>query len=102
MEPGTAVNTTVATVVNTDIDTDIDTAVDAAINTDTTPCCPVPHSSLVEAALVAQDTVVCCLLDAAGEWRLCVWRGWGSQQFQLFYQSLEELGTMEVGMRRRR
>ncbi|XP_032906424.1 leucine-rich repeat serine/threonine-protein kinase 1 [Amblyraja radiata] len=59
-------------------------------------------SSLVEAALVAQDTVVCCLLDAAGEWRLCVWRGWGSQQFQLFYQSLEELGTMEVGMRRRR
>ncbi|XP_078283417.1 leucine-rich repeat serine/threonine-protein kinase 1 [Rhinoraja longicauda] len=59
-------------------------------------------SSLVSAAVVARDTVVSCLLDEAGDWRLCVWRGWGSQQFQLFYQSLETLGTMEVSSRRRR
>ncbi|XP_051896567.1 leucine-rich repeat serine/threonine-protein kinase 1 isoform X2 [Pristis pectinata] len=59
-------------------------------------------STLVEAAVVAKDTVVCCFRDEIGDWRLCVWRGWGSQEFELFYQSFEELGRMEVSMRRRR
>ncbi|XP_059808596.1 leucine-rich repeat serine/threonine-protein kinase 1 isoform X2 [Hypanus sabinus] len=60
------------------------------------------ESTLVEAAVVAKDTVVCCFRDDVGDWRLCLWRGWGSQEFELFYQSFEELGRMEVSMRKRR
>uniref|UniRef100_UPI00398E8825 leucine-rich repeat serine/threonine-protein kinase 1 n=1 Tax=Pristiophorus japonicus TaxID=55135 RepID=UPI00398E8825 len=57
---------------------------------------------LVEAAVVAKDTVVCCIRNESRECCLCMWRGWGSPEFELFYQSYEELGRMEVSMRRRR
>ncbi|XP_067827754.1 leucine-rich repeat serine/threonine-protein kinase 1 [Heptranchias perlo] len=58
------------------------------------------HGALVEAVVVAKDTVVCCLRNETREWCLCVWRGWGSREFELFYQSYEELGRLEVSMRR--
>lgn len=58
--------------------------------------------SLEEAAVVAHDTVVCGFLSANMEWSLCVWRGWGSQELDVFYMSYEELGRLETDMRRRR
>ncbi|CAF95957.1 unnamed protein product, partial [Tetraodon nigroviridis] len=55
-----------------------------------------------EAALVAHDTVVCGFLKPDMEWSLCVWRGWGSHELEVFYKSYEELGRLETDMRRRR
>uniref|UniRef100_H3CMJ3 non-specific serine/threonine protein kinase n=1 Tax=Tetraodon nigroviridis TaxID=99883 RepID=H3CMJ3_TETNG len=66
---------------------------------------PPSYSSLgilQEAALVAHDTVVCGFLKPDMEWSLCVWRGWGSHELEVFYKSYEELGRLETDMRRRR
>ncbi|KAM3876631.1 leucine-rich repeat serine/threonine-protein kinase 1 [Diretmus argenteus] len=57
---------------------------------------------LEEAALVAKDTVVCGFRKENMEWCLCVWRGWGCSELEVFYQSYEELGRMETSMRKRR
>ncbi|XP_038602280.1 leucine-rich repeat serine/threonine-protein kinase 1 isoform X2 [Tachyglossus aculeatus] len=61
-----------------------------------------PHGALVEAAVVAKDTVVCCFENENMEWCLAVWRGWGAREFEVFYQSYEELGRLETCMRKRR
>ncbi|XP_068587263.1 leucine-rich repeat serine/threonine-protein kinase 1 isoform X1 [Cebidichthys violaceus] len=58
--------------------------------------------TLEEAALVAKDTVVCGFHKENMEWCLCVWRGWGCRELEVFYQSYEELGRLETGMRKRR
>ncbi|XP_064192700.1 leucine-rich repeat serine/threonine-protein kinase 1 isoform X1 [Anguilla rostrata] len=60
------------------------------------------HGTLVEAALVAKDTVVCGFCNENMEWCLAVWRGWGARELEVFYQSYEELGRLETSMRRRR
>ncbi|CAK6975851.1 leucine-rich repeat serine/threonine-protein kinase 1 [Scomber scombrus] len=57
---------------------------------------------LEEAVLVAKDTVVCGFHKKNMEWCLCVWRGWGCHELEVFYQSYEELGHMETSMRKRR
>ncbi|XP_070704804.1 leucine-rich repeat serine/threonine-protein kinase 1 [Pempheris klunzingeri] len=57
---------------------------------------------LEEAALVANDTVVCGFHNENMEWCLCVWRGWGCHELEVFYQSYEELGRLETSMRKRR
>lgn len=57
---------------------------------------------LEEAALVAKDTVVCGFHKENMEWCLCVWRGWGCHELEIFYQSYEELGRLETSMRKRR
>ncbi|XP_076011527.1 leucine-rich repeat serine/threonine-protein kinase 1 isoform X2 [Genypterus blacodes] len=57
---------------------------------------------LEEAALVAKDTVVCGFHKENMEWCLCVWRGWGCSELEVFYKSYEELGRMESCMRKRR
>lgn len=57
---------------------------------------------LEEAALVAKDTVVCGFRKENMEWCLCVWRGWGCHELEVFYQSYEELGRLETSMRKRR
>ncbi|KAK2919616.1 leucine-rich repeat serine/threonine-protein kinase 1 isoform X1 [Channa argus] len=57
---------------------------------------------LEEAALVAKDTVVCGFHKKNMDWCLCVWRGWGSHELEVFYQSYEELGRLETSMRKRR
>lgn len=51
---------------------------------------------------MAQDTVVCGFQRETGEWSLCVWRGWGGTELELFYQSYEELGHLETSMRKKR
>ncbi|KAM8762163.1 leucine-rich repeat serine/threonine-protein kinase 1 [Acanthopagrus schlegelii] len=58
--------------------------------------------TLKEAALVAKDTVVCGFQKENTEWCLCVWRGWGSHELEVFYQSYEELSRLETSMRKRR
>uniref|UniRef100_A0A8C8SSW1 non-specific serine/threonine protein kinase n=1 Tax=Pelusios castaneus TaxID=367368 RepID=A0A8C8SSW1_9SAUR len=58
--------------------------------------------ALVEAAIVAKDTVVCCFENEHREWCLAVWRSWGTREFDVFYQSYEELGRLEACMRKRR
>ncbi|XP_054999231.1 leucine-rich repeat serine/threonine-protein kinase 1 [Sorex araneus] len=58
--------------------------------------------ALVDAAVVAKDTVVCGFQDESSEWILAVWRGWGSRDFAIFYSSYEELGRLEACPRRRR
>uniref|UniRef100_A0A8C9V6H9 non-specific serine/threonine protein kinase n=1 Tax=Scleropages formosus TaxID=113540 RepID=A0A8C9V6H9_SCLFO len=58
--------------------------------------------TLVEAALVAKDTVVCGFCNENMEWCLAVWRGWGARELEVFYQSYEELGRLETSMRKRR
>ncbi|XP_066557623.1 leucine-rich repeat serine/threonine-protein kinase 1 isoform X2 [Amia ocellicauda] len=60
------------------------------------------HGMLVEAAVVAKDTVVCGFRNENMEWCLAVWRGWGAREFEIFYQSYEELGRLEISMRKRR
>ncbi|XP_019333124.1 leucine-rich repeat serine/threonine-protein kinase 1 isoform X2 [Alligator mississippiensis] len=60
------------------------------------------HGALVEAAVVARDTVVCCFENETAEWCLAVWRSWGARDFDVFYQSYEELGRLEACMRKRR
>uniref|UniRef100_A0A3Q0QPY8 non-specific serine/threonine protein kinase n=1 Tax=Amphilophus citrinellus TaxID=61819 RepID=A0A3Q0QPY8_AMPCI len=57
---------------------------------------------LKEAALVAQDTVVCGFQKENMEWCLCVWRAWGCSELEVFYQSYEELGRFETSVRKRR
>ncbi|MGH0153992.1 UNVERIFIED_CONTAM: hypothetical protein FKN15_000672 [Acipenser sinensis] len=59
------------------------------------------RGGLVEAAVVAKDTVVCGFQNENMEWCLAVWRGWGAREFEIFYQSYEELGKLEIGMRKR-
>ncbi|KAH0620056.1 hypothetical protein JD844_014594 [Phrynosoma platyrhinos] len=58
--------------------------------------------SLVDAAVLAKDTVVCCFKNEAMECCLAVWRSWGAKDFDIFYQSYEELGRLEACMRKRR
>ncbi|XP_076879110.1 leucine-rich repeat serine/threonine-protein kinase 1 isoform X2 [Brachyhypopomus gauderio] len=57
--------------------------------------------ALVEAALVAKDTVVCGFRKENMAWCLAVWRAWGGCELELFYQSYEELGRLETSMRKR-
>lgn len=57
---------------------------------------------LVDAAVVAKDTVVCGFANENTEWCLAVWRGWGAREFDIFYQSYEELGRLEACTRKRR
>uniref|UniRef100_A0A8C9ES71 non-specific serine/threonine protein kinase n=1 Tax=Pavo cristatus TaxID=9049 RepID=A0A8C9ES71_PAVCR len=61
-----------------------------------------PYGTLVDAALVAKDTVVCCFQNENTEWCLAVWRGWSARDFDVFYQAYEELGRLETCMRKRR
>uniref|UniRef100_A0A8C7ANZ7 Leucine-rich repeat serine/threonine-protein kinase 1 n=1 Tax=Neovison vison TaxID=452646 RepID=A0A8C7ANZ7_NEOVI len=61
-----------------------------------------PHGVLVDAAVVAKDTVVCGFENENTEWCLAVWRGWGTREFDIFYQSYEELGRLEACTRKRR
>uniref|UniRef100_G1QJY7 Leucine-rich repeat serine/threonine-protein kinase 1 n=1 Tax=Nomascus leucogenys TaxID=61853 RepID=G1QJY7_NOMLE len=61
-----------------------------------------PHGVLVDAAVVAKDTVVCTFENENTEWCLAVWRGWGAREFDIFYQSYEELGRLEACTRKRR
>uniref|UniRef100_A0AAR2LAM3 non-specific serine/threonine protein kinase n=1 Tax=Pygocentrus nattereri TaxID=42514 RepID=A0AAR2LAM3_PYGNA len=63
---------------------------------------PGVQHTLVEAALVAKDTVVCGFRNENMAWCLAVWRGWGGRELELFYQSYEELGRLETSMRKRR
>ncbi|XP_015198818.2 leucine-rich repeat serine/threonine-protein kinase 1 isoform X2 [Lepisosteus oculatus] len=60
------------------------------------------HGVLMEAAVVAKDTVVCGFRNENMEWCLAVWRGWRGREFEIFYQSYEELGRLENSMRKRR
>lgn len=60
------------------------------------------RGALVDAAVVAKDTVVCGFQDEGGEWCLAVWRGWGARDFDIFFQAFEELGRLEAGGRKRR
>ncbi|XP_042331231.1 leucine-rich repeat serine/threonine-protein kinase 1 isoform X2 [Sceloporus undulatus] len=60
------------------------------------------YGSLVDAAVLAKDTVVCCFKNEAMECCLAVWRSWGAKDFDIFYQSYEELGRLEACMRKRR
>ncbi|KAG9352285.1 hypothetical protein JZ751_020698 [Albula glossodonta] len=60
------------------------------------------YGTLVEAALVAKDAVVCGFRNENMEWCLAVWRGWGARELEIFYQSYEELGRLETSMRKRR
>jgi leucine-rich repeat kinase 1 len=57
---------------------------------------------LADAAVVAKDTVVCGFENENTEWCLAVWRGWGAREFDIFYQSYEELGRLEACTRKRR
>ncbi|NWV36007.1 LRRK1 kinase, partial [Grantiella picta] len=61
-----------------------------------------PYGTLVDAALVAKDTVVCCFENENTERCLAVWRGWSARDFDIFYQAYEELGRLETCMRKRR
>ncbi|XP_037001810.2 leucine-rich repeat serine/threonine-protein kinase 1 isoform X1 [Artibeus jamaicensis] len=61
-----------------------------------------PWGALVDAAVVAKDTVVCGFENEDMEWCLAVWRGWGTREFDVFYQSFEELGRLEACTRKRR
>ncbi|XP_012867565.1 PREDICTED: leucine-rich repeat serine/threonine-protein kinase 1 isoform X1 [Dipodomys ordii] len=60
-----------------------------------------PHGVLVDAAVISKETVVCCFENEASEWCLAVWRGWGAKEFDIFYQSYEELGRLEATRKRR-
>ncbi|XP_004593208.2 leucine-rich repeat serine/threonine-protein kinase 1 [Ochotona princeps] len=61
-----------------------------------------PHGALLDAAVVAKDTVVCGFVNEQAEWCLAVWRGWGAREFDIFYQSCEGLARLEACPRRRR
>nr|XP_061819726.1 leucine-rich repeat serine/threonine-protein kinase 1 isoform X2 [Nerophis lumbriciformis] len=66
---------------------------------------PVSSSSLgtlVEAGLVAKETVVCGFQSAEAAWSVCAWRAWDSRRLDVFYRTSEELGRMESSVRRRR
>ncbi|XP_054625561.1 leucine-rich repeat serine/threonine-protein kinase 1 isoform X3 [Dunckerocampus dactyliophorus] len=57
---------------------------------------------LVEAGLVAKETVVCAFQNADAVWSVCAWRAWDSRQLDVFYRTSEELGRVESSVRRRR
>uniref|UniRef100_A0A8C2DDC5 non-specific serine/threonine protein kinase n=1 Tax=Cyprinus carpio TaxID=7962 RepID=A0A8C2DDC5_CYPCA len=61
-----------------------------------------PGVTLMEAALVAKDTVVCGFRKENMAWCLAVWRSWGGRELELFYQGYEELGRLESSLRKRR
>ncbi|XP_066094861.1 leucine-rich repeat serine/threonine-protein kinase 1 isoform X2 [Saccopteryx bilineata] len=61
-----------------------------------------PRGVLMDAAVVAKDRVVCAFENENTEWCLAVWRGWGTREFEVFYQSCEELGRLEACTRKRR
>ncbi|XP_048338175.1 leucine-rich repeat serine/threonine-protein kinase 1 isoform X2 [Sphaerodactylus townsendi] len=61
-----------------------------------------PHGSLVDAAILAKDTVACCFRNDNMDFCVAVWKGWGAKDFDLFYKSYEELGRLETCMRKRR
>lgn len=56
----------------------------------------------IEAAVVSKDSVVCCLQSDTLGWILSVWRGWGAAEFDIFYNSADELRRLETCMRKRR
>ncbi|XP_062998254.1 leucine-rich repeat serine/threonine-protein kinase 1 [Elgaria multicarinata webbii] len=60
------------------------------------------YGSLVDAAILAKDTVVCCFRNEAMDWCLAVWKSWDAKDFDIFYQSYEELGRLETCLRKRR
>ncbi|XP_048225127.1 LOW QUALITY PROTEIN: leucine-rich repeat serine/threonine-protein kinase 1 [Perognathus longimembris pacificus] len=60
-----------------------------------------PYGALVDAAVISKETVVCCFENEASERCLAVWRGWGGREFDIFYQSYEELGRLEATRKRR-
>uniref|UniRef100_G1PJL3 Roc domain-containing protein n=1 Tax=Myotis lucifugus TaxID=59463 RepID=G1PJL3_MYOLU len=60
------------------------------------------RGALVDAVVVAKDTVVCGFEDESSEWCLAVWRGWGTREFDVFFQAYEELGRLEACGRKRR
>ncbi|XP_063170359.1 leucine-rich repeat serine/threonine-protein kinase 1 [Candoia aspera] len=60
------------------------------------------YGTLVDAAVLAKDRVVCCFRNELMEWCLAFWRSWGAKDFDLFYQSHEELGRLEICLRKRR
>ncbi|XP_062819072.1 leucine-rich repeat serine/threonine-protein kinase 1 isoform X1 [Anolis carolinensis] len=60
------------------------------------------YGSLVDAAVLAKERVVCCFQNEAKECCLAAWSGWGAQDFDTFYHSYEELGRLEACMRKRR
>ncbi|XP_026565039.1 leucine-rich repeat serine/threonine-protein kinase 1 isoform X1 [Pseudonaja textilis] len=59
------------------------------------------YGSLVDAAVLAKDRVVCCFQNELKEWCLALWRSWEAKDFDLFYQSHEELGRLEICLRKR-
>ncbi|XP_061451971.1 leucine-rich repeat serine/threonine-protein kinase 1 isoform X1 [Rhineura floridana] len=61
-----------------------------------------PYGSLVDAAVLSKDRVVCSFKNEATEWCLAIWKSWGAKEFDIFYRSYEELGRLEVCMRKRR
>nr|XP_028561642.1 leucine-rich repeat serine/threonine-protein kinase 1 isoform X1 [Podarcis muralis]XP_028561643.1 leucine-rich repeat serine/threonine-protein kinase 1 isoform X1 [Podarcis muralis] len=61
-----------------------------------------PYGTLVDAAVLTKDTVVCCFKNEATEWCLAAWKSWGAKDFDIFYRSYEELGRLEACMRKRR
>ncbi|XP_053573569.1 leucine-rich repeat serine/threonine-protein kinase 1 [Bombina bombina] len=54
------------------------------------------------AAALCKDSVVCCLQSEELGWYLSVWRTWGSEEFNIFYNSSDELRRLEACMRKRR
>ncbi|XP_067257484.1 leucine-rich repeat serine/threonine-protein kinase 1 isoform X3 [Chanodichthys erythropterus] len=60
------------------------------------------YGTLMEAALIAKDTVVCGFRKENMDWCLAVWRSWGARELELFYQGYEELGRLESSLRKRR
>ncbi|KAM4677599.1 leucine-rich repeat serine/threonine-protein kinase 1 [Discoglossus pictus] len=56
----------------------------------------------LEAAAVCKDSVVCCLQSEELGWCLTVWRTWGAEEFNIFYNTSDELRRLEAGMRKRR
>lgn len=58
--------------------------------------------ALVDAAVVAKDTVLCAFKNEDLQWCLGLWRGWGARDFDIFYRSYEELGRLEACPRKRR
>ncbi|XP_039628634.1 leucine-rich repeat serine/threonine-protein kinase 1 [Polypterus senegalus] len=62
----------------------------------------VKYGMLLDAAVIEKDTVVCGFQNENKEWCLAVWRGWGARDFEIFYQSYEEVGRLDTSMRKRR
>ncbi|XP_048886812.1 leucine-rich repeat serine/threonine-protein kinase 1 isoform X1 [Brienomyrus brachyistius] len=62
---------------------------------------PTQFGTLVGAAVVAKDTVVCGFRNETAQWCLAVWRSWGAREMEVFYQSYEELGRLETMKKRR-